>query len=73
MNTDNSLISGETVDYGPCAFINKYDPNKVFSSIDTSGRYSFLNQTNIVVWNLARLVETLIPLLDSDITVAIEK
>ncbi len=66
MNTDNMTISGETIDYGPCAFIGNYDPNTVFSSIDLQGRYSFLNQPNIVKWNLERFAETLLPLIDED-------
>lgn len=64
MNTDNMTISGETIDYGPCAFIDHYDPNAVFSSIDVHGRYSYSNQPNIAQWNLARFAETLIPLID---------
>ena len=63
MNTDNMTISGETIDYGPCAFIDSYDPDKVFSSIDTYGRYAFGNQPRIAQWNLARLAECLLPLL----------
>ena len=66
MNTDNMTISGETIDYGPCAFIEAYDPATVFSSIDHQGRYAFGNQPNIACWNLARLAETLIPLLSDD-------
>lgn len=66
MNTDNMSISGETIDYGPCAFIDKYDPNTVFSSIDSQGRYAYGNQPYIAAWNLARFAETLIPLLDDD-------
>ncbi|MEY3049435.1 MAG: hypothetical protein RL365_1473 [Bacteroidota bacterium] len=64
MNTDNTAISGESFDYGPCAFINQYDPNAVFSSIDTHGRYSFGNQGAIIQWNLVRLTEALLPLID---------
>jgi len=64
MNTDNITISGETIDYGPCAFMNTYDPNTVFSSIDTQKRYAFGNQGRILLWNLARLAETLLPLFD---------
>jgi serine/tyrosine/threonine adenylyltransferase len=64
MNTDNMAISGETIDYGPCAFMNAYDPAKVFSSIDHAGRYSYGNQPAIAQWNLARFAETLLPLLD---------
>jgi len=72
MNTDNMAISGETIDYGPCAFMDAYDPATVFSSIDTRGRYAYSNQPAIAQWNLARLAETLIPLLDTDETRAIE-
>jgi uncharacterized protein YdiU (UPF0061 family) len=66
MNTDNMTISGETIDYGPCAFMNKYDPKTVFSSIDHGGRYAYQNQPAILVWNLAKLAETLIPLINQD-------
>ena len=66
MNTDNMTISGETIDYGPCAFVEAYDPKAVFSSIDTQGRYAFGNQPAIARWNLARLAESLLPLLDDD-------
>src|SRR5947209_4054729 len=66
MNTDNMAISGETIDYGPCAFMNAYDPGTVFSSIDHGGRYAYGNQPNIVQWNLARFAETLLPLLDPE-------
>jgi uncharacterized protein YdiU (UPF0061 family) len=66
MNTDNMTISGETIDYGPCAFMEAYDPATVFSSIDRRGRYAFGNQPNIACWNLARLAETLLPLLSDD-------
>ena len=66
MNTDNSSISGETLDYGPCAFLDEYDPNKVFSSIDSGGRYAFSNQPRIAQWNLARLAETLLPQIADD-------
>ena len=66
MNTDNMTISGETIDYGPCAFIDAYAPGTVFSSIDTQGRYAFANQPAIAQWNLARLAETLISLVDAD-------
>jgi serine/tyrosine/threonine adenylyltransferase len=66
MNTDNMTISGETIDYGPCAFMDQYDPATVFSSIDREGRYAFGNQPNIGVWNLARLAEALLPLLADD-------
>lgn len=63
MNTDNMTISGETIDYGPCAFMNRYKPETVFSSIDTSGRYSYQNQPKMAAWNLARFAEALLPLL----------
>lgn len=63
MNTDNTSISGETIDYGPCAFLDGYDPAKRFSFIDTRGRYAYGNQPNIALWNLARLAEALLPLL----------
>ncbi|MCU1324269.1 MAG: hypothetical protein JWM43_3918 [Acidobacteriaceae bacterium] len=63
MNTDNTSISGETIDYGPCAFMEEYDPRKVFSSIDHQGRYAYSNQPNAMHWNLTRLAETLLPLL----------
>jgi uncharacterized protein YdiU (UPF0061 family) len=66
MNTDNSSISGETIDYGPCAFMDAYDPATVFSSIDRQGRYAYGNQPRIAHWNLARLAETLLPLLADD-------
>ncbi|MCT4544645.1 MAG: YdiU family protein [Vallitalea sp.] len=63
MNTDNMTISGETIDYGPCAFMDTYDPATVFSSIDTYGRYAYGNQPDIAQWNLSRFAETLLPLL----------
>lgn len=66
MNTDNMTISGETIDYGPCAFMDTYDPKTVFSSIDTHGRYAYGNQPAIAAWNLARFAETLLPLLHED-------
>jgi serine/tyrosine/threonine adenylyltransferase len=66
MNTDNMTISGETIDYGPCAFMDHYDAATVFSSIDTQGRYAYANQPRIAQWNLARLAETLLPLIDED-------
>jgi uncharacterized protein YdiU (UPF0061 family) len=66
MNTDNMTISGETIDYGPCAFVEAYDPATVFSSIDHQGRYAYANQPKIACWNLARLAETLVPLLSDD-------
>ena len=64
MNTDNMSISGETIDYGPCAFMDTYDPQTVFSSIDELGRYAYFNQPSITKWNLARFAECLIPLID---------
>ena len=66
MNTDNMTISGETIDYGPCAFLDVYDPATVFSSIDHHGRYAFGNQPHIAQWNLARFADTLLPLLDDN-------
>lgn len=72
MNTDNMAISGETIDYGPCAFMDAYDPATVFSSIDREGRYAFGNQPSIGAWNLARLAEALLPLMDEDEEGAIE-
>ena len=72
MNTDNMTISGETIDYGPCAFMDAYSPATVFSSIDTYGRYAYGNQPAIAQWNLARLAETLVPLVDPDADRAVE-
>ncbi len=72
MNTDNMTISGETIDYGPCAFIDAYDPAAVFSSIDHGGRYAYGNQPQIAQWNLTRLAEALLPLLDVETESAIE-
>ena len=66
MNTDNMALSGETIDYGPCAFMDAYDPATVFSSIDRQGRYAYSNQPGIAQWNLARFAETLIPLLHEE-------
>jgi serine/tyrosine/threonine adenylyltransferase len=66
MNTDNMTISGETIDYGPCAFMDTYDPQTVFSSIDQMGRYAYFNQPSITKWNLARFAECLITLIDKD-------
>jgi uncharacterized protein YdiU (UPF0061 family) len=63
MNTDNTSISGETIDYGPCAFMEEYDPAKVYSSIDHGGRYAYGNQPRVALWNLARLAESLLPLI----------
>ncbi len=72
MNTDNMSIAGETIDYGPCAFMDAYDPATVFSSIDQNGRYAYANQPRIALWNLTRLAECLLPLFDDDQTKAIE-
>ncbi|HET9257998.1 MAG TPA: protein adenylyltransferase SelO family protein, partial [Pseudonocardiaceae bacterium] len=72
MNTDNMAISGETIDYGPCAFMDAYHPATVFSSIDQAGRYAYGNQPVIAQWNLARLGETLVPLIDDDVNAAVE-
>lgn len=66
MNTDNTNVSGETIDFGPCAFMDAYHPEKVFSSIDHQGRYAYNNQSPIAQWNLARLAETLLPLIDEN-------
>ena len=63
MNTDNMSISGETIDYGPCVFMDEYDPDQVYSSIDHQGRYKFSNQPKVVPWNLSRLAETMLPLI----------
>lgn len=72
MNTDNAALSGETIDYGPCAFMEHYDPATVFSSIDDRGRYAFGNQPVIAQWNLARFSEAMLPLLDDDSELAIQ-
>tara|TARA_Y100000996_G_scaffold414649_1_gene406171 strand:+ start:1372 stop:2820 length:1449 start_codon:yes stop_codon:yes gene_type:complete len=72
MNTDNMSISGETIDYGPCAFMNAYNPDTVFSSIDKSGRYSFGNQPNIMHWNLAIFANTLLPIISDNENKSIE-
>lgn len=72
MNTDNMSIAGETIDYGPCAFMDTYHHQTVFSSIDQTARYAYCNQPVIAHWNLARFAETLLPLLDSDMGVAIK-
>jgi uncharacterized protein YdiU (UPF0061 family) len=72
LNTDNTTISGETIDYGPCAFMDAFDPATVFSSIDHTGRYAYANQPAIVQWNLARLGEALLPLIDDDADAAVE-
>jgi len=66
MNTDNMAVSGETIDFGPCAFMDTFDPATVFSSIDEHGRYAYANQPNAALWNLARFAETLLPLIDAD-------
>ena len=73
MNTDNVALSGETIDYGPCAFMDRYHPETVFSSIDQRGRYAYGNQPVITQWNLARFAETLIPLIDDDADRAVEQ
>lgn len=73
MNTDNMTLSGETIDYGPCAFLEAYDPEAVFSSIDLSGRYAFGRQARMANWNLVRLAETLLPLVDPDRDTAIDR
>jgi uncharacterized protein YdiU (UPF0061 family) len=73
MNTDNMSIAGETIDYGPCAFMDSYDPATVYSSIDSFGRYAYGNQPRIAQWNLARLAEALLPLLDEDKDTAMQK
>jgi uncharacterized protein YdiU (UPF0061 family) len=73
MNTDNMSIAGETIDYGPCAFMDAYDPKTVFSSIDRLGRYAYANQPAIAQWNLTRLAECLLPLLDEDQDKAVEQ
>jgi len=72
MNTDNTSISGESFDYGPCAFINNYDPEKVYSSIDFNGRYAFGNQSKIIKWNIFRFAETLLPIIHKNKNVSIE-
>ncbi len=66
MNTDNTSVSGETIDYGPCAFLDEYDPKKKFSSIDRAGRYAFANQPRIAQWNLVKLAEALLPTMGED-------
>ena len=73
MNTDNMALSGETIDYGPCAFIDTYDPATVFSSIDHGGRYAYGNQPAIAQWNLARLAESMLPLFDEQTERAVER
>ena len=71
MNTDNMTVSGETIDYGPCAFMDAYDPGAVFSAIDEQGRYAYANQPRIAQWNLTRLAETMLPLLSEDVDAAV--
>lgn len=71
MNTDNMAISGETIDYGPCAFMDAYHPETVFSSIDEGGRYAYHNQPSIVLWNLTRFAEAILPLIHTNITKAV--
>ena len=73
MNTDNTTLSGETLDYGPCAFMDHYDPETVYSFVDAWGRYAYGNQPDISYWNLARFAESLLPLLDEDKPHAVEK
>jgi uncharacterized protein YdiU (UPF0061 family) len=73
MNTDNMALSGETIDYGPCAFLDTYDPGTVFSSIDQGGRYAYRNQPPIAQWNLARLAEAMLPLFDPDPETAVAR
>ena len=73
MNTDNMALSGETIDYGPCAFMDAYDPATVFSSIDHGGRYAYGNQPPIAQWNLARLAEAMLPLFGDDTDRAVER
>lgn len=72
MNTDNMTLSGETIDYGPCAFMDEYDPHTVFSSIDHMGRYAYANQAKIAQWNIARLAEALLPLIHEDMNQAVK-
>ena len=66
MNTDNTAICGETIDFGPCAFMDYYNPKRVYSFIDEGGRYSYINQGKIMLWNLSKFAETLLPLLSSN-------
>ncbi len=73
MNTDNMALSGETIDYGPCAFMDRYEPATVFSSIDQGGRYAYENQPSIAQWNLARLAEAMLPLFDADVSRAVDR
>ena len=67
MNTDNMAISGETIDYGPCAFMDTYDPDTVFSSIDNFVRYAYANQPQIAQWNLLQLAEAILPIIDTTV------
>ncbi len=73
MNTDNTSISGETIDYGPCAFMDHYNPNQVFSYIDYTGRYSYINQGKVMFWNLSKFAESLLPLLNENMEKSKEK
>ena len=73
MNTDNTALSGETIDYGPCAMLGIYDPQTVYSSIDSTGRYAFGNQPDILQWNIARFAECLLPLIHSDTHKAVDR
>ena len=72
LNTDNMSVAGETIDYGPCAFMDHYTHDRVYSSIDRNGRYAYNNQSSITLWNLTRLAETLLPLLADDTTEAVD-
>ena len=72
MNTDNTALSGETIDFGPCAFMDAYDPTTVFSAIDRFGRYAYANQPGVAQWNLERFAETLLPLIDANLEEAVE-
>ena len=67
MNTDNTRISGETIDYGPCAFMNHYNPNTVYSYIDVNGRYAYGNQAQIIFWNLTKFSQTLSKIIDENV------
>ncbi|WP_172295761.1 YdiU family protein [Pseudoruegeria sp. HB172150] len=73
MNTDNTHVAGETIDYGPCAFMDAYHPGKVFSSIDHMGRYAYGRQPEIAIWNLAQLATALLPVIDEDTNIAVDK
>ncbi len=73
MNTDNMAVSGETIDFGPCAFMDAFDPKAVFSSIDSQGRYAYCNQPHAAAWNLSRFAETLLPLIDADVERAVQQ